>query len=105
MRILTTKIQEKFEKILSRFVEGVAFCNFGSHIGSHVNENEKKIVKIQNLKISKIRKSNFVIIFETKIQEKFQKIRERFVGASSVLQFLALVGSNVNENEKKIGKI
>ncbi len=49
-------------------------------MGSHVNENEKKIVKIQNLKISKIRNSNFVRILETKIQEKFQKIRERFVG-------------------------
>ena len=69
-----------------------------------LTKTKKKIVKIQNLKISKIRKSNFVRILETKIQEKFQKIQDRFVGGVAFCNF----GSHrfyVNENEKQIGKI
>ena len=63
-------------------------------IGSHVNENEKNSLKF---KISKIRESNFVRILETKIQEKFQKIRERFVGGVARFAILAPIGSRVNE--------
>ena len=73
MRILKTKIQEKFENIWSRFVEGVAIL---APIGSHINKNEKN-VKIKTLKNSK---RNFVRILETKFRRRFQKIRERFVG-------------------------
>ena len=32
VRILETKLQEKFDKIHKRFVGGVVFCNFGSHM-------------------------------------------------------------------------
>ncbi len=42
-------------------------------IGSHVNENDKKILKNQKLKISKIQNSTFVRTTEKKIQKKFEK--------------------------------
>ncbi len=45
-----------------------------------------EIIKIQDIKISKIWKGNFVRILETKIQEKFEKIQKVICG-SSILQF------------------
>ncbi len=61
-------------------MEGVEVFLFFSAIWSYVKENEKKLFKFQDIKTSKIKKSNFVRILETKIQEKFAKIREQFVG-------------------------
>ncbi len=53
VRMLRTKIQDKFEKIWSQFVEGVAFFKIFSAIWSHFKENEKNSLKFksQNLKI------------------------------------------------------
>ncbi len=50
----------------------------------------KKFVKIQDLKISKHQKSNFVRILESKIQEMFEKIQKRFVGGVAFYNFYNL---------------
>ncbi len=49
---------------------------FSFPIGSHVSENEKKIIKIS---IFKNLKRNFVRTIGKKIQENFEKFRLRFV--------------------------
>ena len=70
---MTTKIQEKFRKFKSDLWEEQRFGDFAP-IGSHVNNNEKKIVKNHKLKISKSQDSTFVRTTEKKIQKKkFEK--------------------------------
>ncbi len=56
--MLKTKIQEKFEKIWSRFVEVVAILKFPP-IWSNVKENDKNLLKF---KISRCPKSEKVTL-------------------------------------------
>ena len=53
--MLKTKIQEKFEKIWSQFVEEVAFFKMFPPYGPMLRKTKKKNpTEIQDLKISKI---------------------------------------------------
>ncbi len=71
-------------------MEGVLVCFNFPAMRSHVKGNRKKIIKIQDLKISNIRKSNFARILEKNIQDKFDKIQDWFVGGVAFYNF----GSN-----------
>ncbi len=83
--MLKTKNQGKLCKIL------VAICGRDSIFAIVVPYGpllrQKKIIKIQHLKISKIWKIIFVTMFKINIHEKYEKIQEWFVGGSSFLQF------------------
>ena len=56
---------------------------------SHVKENEKESLKCNSLKVQNSEKSNVAKILETKFQEKFEKIRERYVGVVKFCKFVS----------------
>ncbi len=84
------RIQACFHIFWKGFVGGVGFSWFPHHVISYANEKGKK-VKIQNRKISKIRKSNLVDVLNNTYK--------RLMGGQAC-QLFASIGSNVKEREK-----